>query len=55
MVLERFNVPDTTAILVPVESMRAVVHQLFLASGLDDDGACPAHIRAVTAADPLLS
>ena len=39
MVLERFNVPDEKAILVPVERMRAVVHEVFLACGLDADGA----------------
>jgi len=39
MVLERFNVPDEKAVLVPVDSMRAVVHELFLACGLDQDGA----------------
>ena len=37
--LERFNVPDEKAVLVPVDSMRAVVHELFLACGLDQDGA----------------
>ena len=39
MVLPRFLVPDDQKVLVPVEKMRQVTHQLMLACGHDEEGA----------------
>jgi LDH2 family malate/lactate/ureidoglycolate dehydrogenase len=39
MVLPRFVVPEETQVLVPVEKMRAVTHQLLRSCGLAEDGA----------------